>query len=112
MFGVEIDGPCNVFCDNQGMVKNSSIPESTLMKKHNAVNYHVVREAAVAGMLHVGKEDGLTNLADLLAKILTGQRWDLCWNLMWQTGSLGQWHCVKGSPYSQVPFVRHLPRLA
>jgi hypothetical protein len=37
MFGIPIDGPANVFCDNHGVVsKNVSIPESTLMKKHNA----------------------------------------------------------------------------
>ena len=82
MFGVPIEGPANVFCDNQGVVKNTSIPESTLLKKHNAINYHVVREAVAAGILRVGKEDGQTNLADLLTKVLTGQRrWDLCWFL-------------------------------
>ena len=42
MFGVLIAGPVNVFCDNQGIMKNLSIPESTLMKKHNAINYHMV----------------------------------------------------------------------
>jgi hypothetical protein len=26
MFGVEVDGPANVFCDNRGVVKNVSIP--------------------------------------------------------------------------------------
>ena len=40
MFGVPIDGPVNVFSDNRGVVKNASIPESTLMKKHNSINYH------------------------------------------------------------------------
>jgi hypothetical protein len=65
MFGVEIDGPVNVFCDNCGIVKNVSIPESTLMKKHNAINYHAVKEVVAAGILRVGKEDGKTNLADL-----------------------------------------------
>ena len=70
MFGCPIDGPANVFCDNQGVVKNASLPESTLSKKHNAINYHVVREAAAAGILRFGKEDGETNLADLLTKIL------------------------------------------
>jgi hypothetical protein len=58
MFGVEIVGPANVFCNNHGVVKNVSIPESTLMKKHNAINYHAVREAVAAGILKVGKEDG------------------------------------------------------
>ena len=84
MFGIPIDGPADVYCDNQGIVKNASIPESTLTKKHNAINYHAVREAAAAGILRVGKEDGTTNLADLLTKVLTGKkRWTLCWNLMW-----------------------------
>ena len=42
MFGVPIEGPANVFCDNRGVVKNASVPESVLQKKHNAINYHGV----------------------------------------------------------------------
>jgi hypothetical protein len=50
-----------------------------LMKKHNAINYHAVREVLVAGILRVGKEDGETNLVDLLTKLVLGQkRWDFC----------------------------------
>ena len=82
MFGVPIEGPTNVFCDNHGVVKNASIPKSMLLKKHNAINYHSVREAAAAGILQVGKEDGCTNLSDMLMKMITGkQLWDMCWNL-------------------------------
>jgi hypothetical protein len=82
MFGVPIEGPANVFCDNHGVVKNTSMLESTLMKKHNAINYNAVREAVAAGILRVGKEDGETNLADLLTKVIVGQkRWDFCWSL-------------------------------
>ena len=51
MFGVLIDGPANVFCDNRGMVKNLIFPESTLLKKHNAINYHAVCEVVAAGIL-------------------------------------------------------------
>ena len=69
-----MEGPTNVFCDNCGVVKNASIPESTLAKKHNAINYHAVHEAAAAGILCVGKEDRQTNLADLLTKVLTSER--------------------------------------
>jgi hypothetical protein len=73
MFGVPVDGPANVFCDNRGVVR-----------KHNAINYHAVREAAAAGKLRVGKEDGETNIADLLTKVLSGQKcWDICWHFMW-----------------------------
>jgi hypothetical protein len=74
MFGVPLIGPARVFCDNQGVVKNTSIPESVLSKKHNAVNYHAVREAAAARILIVGKEDGTTNLADLFTKSLTADK--------------------------------------
>ena len=51
MFGVPISGPANVFCDNCGVVKNLSIPNLTLIKKHNMINYHAVREAVEAGMI-------------------------------------------------------------
>jgi hypothetical protein len=65
MFGVPLEGPAQVFCDNQGVVMNASIPESVLTKKHNAINYHAVREVAAADVLDVIKEDTKTNLADL-----------------------------------------------
>ena len=68
--GVPLLGPTNVYCDNQGVVKNTSVPESTLSKKHNSINYHVVRKAAAAGILRVAKEDTNTNLADALTKLL------------------------------------------
>ena len=42
MFGVPLEGAAQVFCDNQGVVKNTSVPGSVLTKKHNAVNYHAV----------------------------------------------------------------------
>lgn len=74
MFGVEIDGPTDVMCDNQGVVNNTSLPQSTLGKKHNAINYHVVRESAAAGILRVGKEATATNLSDLLTKFLAWPR--------------------------------------
>ena len=73
-FGVPLEGPAQVFCDNQGVVMNASIPESVLTKKHNAINYHAVREAAAAGVLDVIKEDTKTNLADLLTKVLHADR--------------------------------------
>ena len=72
--GVPMVGPANVFCDNQGVVKNTSIPESTLSKKHNSINYHIVREAAAAGILRVAKEDTVSNLADALTKLQTYRR--------------------------------------
>ena len=85
MFGIPVEGPIDVYCDNEGVVKNASIPESTLQKKHNSVCYHRVREAAAAGICRVAKEDGKTNIADLLTKTTqsTADKRRLCLALMW-----------------------------
>jgi len=74
MFGIPIAGPANVFCDNMGVVKNTSIPTSTLNKKHASINYHTVREAVARGIMRVGKEDTMSNIADFFTKILSKDR--------------------------------------
>jgi hypothetical protein len=60
LFGVPLVGPANILCDNQGVVKNTNIPESTFTRKYNAI-----RESAATGIIRVGNEDTETNLADL-----------------------------------------------
>jgi hypothetical protein len=70
MFGVPIDGPANVFCDNEAVYKNCSIPESTLKKKHHSIAYHRNREAVAAGTVRLAKEDTKTNLADVFTKTM------------------------------------------
>ena len=70
MFGVLIEGPTDVFCDNEAMFKNTTIPESTLKKKHNSICYHRCCEAVAARVMRVAKEGTLTNLVDLFTKPL------------------------------------------
>ena len=70
MFGIPIEGPTNVYCDNEAVTKNTTIPESTLKKKHNSIVYHRAHKAVVAGTIQVTKEDGKTNLANVLTKLL------------------------------------------
>ena len=70
MFGVPIDGPTNVFCDNEAVYKNTSLPESTLKKKHHSIAYHRCREAVAAETVRVAKEGTKTNLSDLFTKVL------------------------------------------
>ena len=80
----EVDGPTNVFCDNESVVKNTTRPESTLKKKHNAIAYHQTREAQAAGIARISKEDGETNIADLFTKLLAGPRLrDLAGRILW-----------------------------
>ncbi len=70
MFGIAIDGAANVFCDNKSVITNSTVPTSTLKKKHNSIAYHRVREAVAAGVLQIAKVHTTENLADLLTKPL------------------------------------------
>ena len=53
-FGIPVEGPAEVFCDNMPVVNNSSIPTSPLNKMHNFICYHKVREAQDAGIVRVG----------------------------------------------------------
>ena len=70
MFGIPVEGPTNVFCDNEAVFKNTTISKSTLKKKHNSICYHRCREAVAARVMRVAKEGTLTNLADLFTKPL------------------------------------------
>ena len=70
MFGIPIEGPTNVFCDNEAMLKNNTIPKSMLKKKHNSICYLCCREAVAVRVMRVVKEGRLTNLSDLFTKPL------------------------------------------
>ena len=84
MFRCPIAGPANVYCDNKGVVSNTSIPESTLSKKHNSINYHVIREAVAAKIMRVAKENTQTNLADALTKLLPySRKQELMMGVLW-----------------------------
>ena len=74
MLGVPLNGPADVFCDNNSVVQNSTIPASVLKKKHNAVSFHKVRETIAAGAMRVSHEPTESNLADLLSKLMSGPR--------------------------------------
>lgn len=70
-FGVPMDGPADVFCDNRVVTKATRLPESKLPKKHNAVSCYKVQEAVAMGMIQVAWEDTKTNLVDFLTKTKT-----------------------------------------
>ena len=70
MFGAPIEGATNIYCDNEAVYKNCSIPESTLRKKHHSIAYHRNRETVAAGTCRIAKEDLTTNLSDFFTKIL------------------------------------------
>ena len=71
MFGVSLEGLTNIFCDNEVVFKNASIPDSTLKKKLTSICYHRCREAVAFHTVRVAKEGTLTNLSDLFTKPLS-----------------------------------------
>ena len=72
MMGIYMEGPSQVLCDNKSVVLNTTLPSSTLKKKHNAIAYHRVRETVAAKVIKVNHIDGKTNLADILTKATDG----------------------------------------
>ena len=74
IFGILVQGPAYVYCDNEAVYMNASIAESTLKKKHNSVAFHKVRECTAASILIVHKEETGSNLADLFTKSLPKDR--------------------------------------
>ena len=74
MFGILLDGPANIFCDNEAVSRNCSFVKSQLKQKYNSICYHLVQEAIVAGKIVVFKVDGRENSADLLTKSVPGHR--------------------------------------
>jgi hypothetical protein len=70
MLGVPLDGKSWMFGDNESVVKSSTIPQSNLMKRLNALAYHRVREAIATGIIEFLHIPGVQNPADVLIKFL------------------------------------------
>jgi hypothetical protein len=70
--GIPLDGPGYMYCDNNLMVCNTTMPESTLKKKLNSIAYHCVHEAVGMGEIIITYEPTETNISDLMTKALPG----------------------------------------
>ena len=67
-FGVRLDFPASIFCDNKPVVTNASVPYLMFNKHHNAICYHQVRESQATGKIRVGWVPGERNPAYMLTK--------------------------------------------
>jgi hypothetical protein len=66
--GVPVNNKSYMFVDNQAVVSNSTLPHSSLNKKHNALAYHRVREIISAKRLRYYRLDAKSNPADIVRK--------------------------------------------
>jgi hypothetical protein len=68
MLGAPIDGKSYMFGDNQSILMSSTIPHSSLNKRHNALSYHRVQEAVASDVLWFFYVKSTKNPADVLTK--------------------------------------------
>jgi hypothetical protein len=66
--GAPLDGKAYMFGDNASVITSSTIPHSSLNKRHNALSYHRVREAIASDILWFFHIPGKVNPADVLTK--------------------------------------------
>jgi hypothetical protein len=72
--GVPIDGPADVYADNESMVKCTRDFDTKLNKKHNAISYHYCRQAVAAEVIRTGKVHTDFNIADPYTKALNAPK--------------------------------------
>ena len=70
MMGIACNGPTYIEGDNQSVLVNSSIPDSTLKKKSQSIAYFFVREGSARDEWRIGYIKSCLNEADLLTKQL------------------------------------------
>ena len=70
MFGIPVEGPTYIYGDNQSVLANTTIPESTLKKKSQSIAYHFVREGCSRDEWRTTYVNTHDNEADLLTKCL------------------------------------------
>ena len=70
MMGIPCVGNAYVYGDNQSVLYNGSLPDSTLKKKSNSIAYHFVREGCARDEWRLAYISTHDNVADLMTKPL------------------------------------------
>ena len=74
---IPVDEPAFIFSDNQSVMANTTMPESTLKKKKQPTSYHFVREGSACDEWQTAYINTHENVADMLTKHLPSgeKRW-------------------------------------
>ena len=77
MMGIPCEGPAYILGDNQSVLANTTVPDSTLKKKSQSICYHFVREGAARNEWRTSYVNTNDNESDLLTKLLPSgpKRW-------------------------------------
>ena len=71
MMGIPVDEPAFIFGDNQSVLDNTTIPESTLKKKTQSIAYHFVQEGSTRDEWRTAHINTHENVSDMLTKPLS-----------------------------------------
>jgi hypothetical protein len=71
MLGIKIKETSLLVGDNMPVVLNTTIPSSMLRKKHQACNYHKIRETIAGDIINFGHIPSQNNIADICTKPLS-----------------------------------------
>ena len=74
MMGMSYEGPLHVYGDNQSVLCNTTMPDSTLKKKSQSIAYHLIREGITRDEWRMAHANALLNEANLLMKTLSGEQ--------------------------------------
>jgi hypothetical protein len=70
MMGIPCDGPAYILGDNQSVLANTTVPDSTLKKKSQSICYHFMRGGAANDEWTTSYVSTHSNESDLLTKLL------------------------------------------
>ena len=68
MLGIKVDKPSIMLIDNYSVVLNTTLPSSSLKKKHNSIAFNEVRECVAARIPLGGHVRSECNISDILTK--------------------------------------------
>eukprot|EP00957_Ditylum_brightwellii_P030465 2306926-Ditylum_brightwellii.AAC.1 len=68
--GIPCEGPANIYADNQLVLANTTIPDSTLKMKSQSIASHFVREGSKRDEWQTSYINTSENESDLLTKVL------------------------------------------
>ena len=70
MVGIPCEGSAYIEADNQSVLVNTTIPDSTLKKKSQSIAYHIMREKSARDEWSTAYVSTHDNQADLITKQL------------------------------------------
>jgi hypothetical protein len=98
MMGIPLDGPSWMFGDIEIVITSSTIPHSTINKRHYALSYCCFRACIAAKFLYLLHGSGKLSLTDMLTKPLG---WTSFWPLV-QPLFFWKEENIKDKPFSLI----------